>query len=86
MTPKNDFERDVIRFMSRIDEHMSNQTKRCNAHSDRLLAHETRMDKHETRTSSLETFSSVAKTISVGIPALVSVIWGLFEILKFIRG
>ena len=86
MTPKNDFEREVIMFMARIDEHMDNQTKRCDSHADRLLAHEARMDKSERRTSSLETFQSVVKTISVGIPALVSVVWGLFEILKFIKG
>lgn len=33
MTPRNDFEAEVIRFMARIDEHMANQGNRCNSHA-----------------------------------------------------
>jgi len=90
MTPKNDFESEVIRFMARIDEHMENQNRRCDAHAARFVVHEKRMEKNEWRTTSLETSRSYAKgvlkTLGVGLPALASVLWGIFEIWKVIKG
>lgn len=89
MTPKNDFEREVISFMSRIDEHMENQNRRCDSHSERMKAHEDRMGKHEDRTGSLEKSREYAKgwlkAIGVGLPALGSLAWAIFEVIKYAR-
>ena len=83
MTPKNDFEAEVIRFMARIDEHMDNQNKRCDSHAARLT------DLRD-RTAGLEATRNYAKgvlkTMAVGVPALGSVAWFIFEIGKFLKG
>lgn len=39
----NSFEREVIGFMSRIDEHMANQTKRCDSHAADITCLDRRM-------------------------------------------
>jgi len=89
MTPKNDFEAEVIRFMARIDEHMDNQNKRCDSHAARFVVHEKRMKDTEDRASSLEATrhyaGGVLKTLGIGVPALASVVWGAFEIFKFLK-
>ena len=89
MTPKNDFEAEVIRFMARIDEHMDNQNRRCDAHAARMSAHEHRMGKHEDRTCSLENTREYAKgwlkAIGVGLPALGSIVWAIFEVIKYAK-
>jgi hypothetical protein len=90
MTPKNDFEREVISFMSRIDEHMENQNKRCDSHAARFVVHEKRMKDTEDRASSLEASRNFAlgvlKALGIGIPTLASVFWGALEIWKVIKG
>ena len=35
---RDEFEKEVIAFMSRIDEHMENQNKRCDSHSADIRA------------------------------------------------
>lgn len=39
----NSFEREVIGFMSRIDEHMANQTRRCDSHAADITCLDRRM-------------------------------------------
>ena len=82
MTPRNEFEDEVIRFMSRIDEHMDNQNRRCDGHSKRIV-------ELEDRTSDLEATRSYAKgvlkTLAVGIPAVASVTYFGFEIWKVVH-
>lgn len=83
MTPKNDFEREVIEFMARIDEHMNNQSARCDSHAGRMTAHECRTTALE---ASRDYAKGVLKAVAVGVPALGSVAWFIFEIGKFLKG
>ena len=59
MAPANDFEREVLRFMARIDEHLAIQTARCNSHALDIRA-------VEARTTSLE----ATRTYACGMVAL----------------
>lgn len=86
MTPKNDFEAQVIGFMARIDEHMENQNKRCDNHAARL-------NDISARTADLEATRNYAKGIlkamAIGIPAFGSVAWFVYEFgaaIKSIKG
>lgn len=83
MTPQNDFEREVIGFMARIDEHMDNQNKRCDAHSKNIK------DLND-RATSLEGTRNYAKgalkVLAVGLPALASVVYFIFEVWKVAHG
>lgn len=79
---KSDFEREVIEFMARIEQHMSDQRGRCDSHSKNIEA-------VEERTSSLESSRNYAKgvlkAVGVGVPAIGSITWFLFEMGKFIK-
>ena len=83
MTPRNDFEREVIEFMSRIDEHMNNQAARCDAHSERLTGQAERLTSLEDTRAYAK---GIIKAVAVGVPALGSVAWFIFEIGKFLKG
>ena len=76
------FEVEVVGFMSRINEHMENQTKRCDAHSRDITA-------LDARTTLLEGYKEnavgVGKALGIGLPALCSIGYAVFELVKAIK-
>jgi hypothetical protein len=76
----SDFVREQIEFMAEMREHMRNQSKRCDSHALDIVALDSRATSLElTR----EKTAGVLKTLSVGLPALASVVWALFEMWKY---
>ncbi len=83
MTPRNDFEREMIEFMARVDEHMQAQTARCNSHAKDISA----LDDRATSLEGSRTYAKgIIKAVGVGVPAMGSVAWFIFEAAKFIKG
>ena len=76
------FEREVIKFMARIDEHMSAQTKRCDSHAKDIVDCQIDVTSlKETR----EYAKGALKTIAIGAPAVGSITWFILELVKNVK-
>lgn len=79
---RDEFEEKVIRFMARIDEHMENQNKRCDSHAADIRA--VKADITDLQ-SSREHAKGVIKTLGIGVPAIGSAAWFIWQLVLDIK-